>query len=154
MLNWLPWRKKNSEPEVTREDSLGAVVHHNQRLRVARNVDGTVTLYAAFRSSAMVEKLSRWLGGPDKPPEAKVELDEIGTFVWDMCDGQTTVREMIAKLAEKYKLGRKEASASLTTFLHSLAQRNLVAVVIRNPAAAQEPGPTSDGGPAQTGGTK
>lgn len=142
MFDWLPWHKKK-EPEVTREDSLGAVVHPNQRLRIERSADGVVTLYAPFRSSAMVERLSRWLGGPDHAPEAKVELDEVGSFVWEMCDGRTTVREMIARLAEKYKLGRKEASASLTTFLRSLAQRNLVAVVILKPEAAEADGPQS-----------
>jgi len=135
-VNWRFW-KKAPEETLTREDSLGAVVHANQRLRAAHKEDGTVTLYAPFRASPMVERLSRWLGGPDEPPEAKIELDEVGSFVWTMCDGRTTVREMIARLAEKYKLGRKEASSSLTVFLRSLAQRNLVAVVIRKPEKAR-----------------
>jgi hypothetical protein len=142
MFNWLPWKRKR-EAEVTREDSLGAVVHRNQRLRAAHSAEGIVTLYAPFRSSPMVEKLSRWLGGPEEAPEAKIELDEVGSFVWDMCDGQTTVREMIAKLAAKYKLGRKEASSSLTAFLRSLAQRNLVAVVILKPEGVTSGEPQS-----------
>lgn len=70
------------------------------------------------------------VGAPPRAGEAKVELDEVGSFVWELCDGRRSVREMVACLAKKYKLSRKEAEASLTAFLRSLAGRNLVAIVI------------------------
>jgi len=122
------WKKKG--PQLTREDSLAAVVVPNRQLRVERNAEGTVTLYAPFHAAAFVERIARWLGAPARAGEAKVELDEVGSFVWNLCDGQRNVREMVACLADKYKLNRKEAEASLTEFLRSLAGRNLVAIVI------------------------
>jgi hypothetical protein len=122
------WKKKG--PQLTREDSLAAVVVPNRQLRVERNAEGVVTLYAPFHAAAFVERIARWLGAPARAGEAKVELDEVGSFVWNLCDGQRNVREMVACLADKYKLNRKEAEASLTAFLRSLAGRNLVAIVI------------------------
>jgi hypothetical protein len=135
------WKKKG--PRLTREDSLGAVVVPNRRLHVERNAEGVVKLYAPFHAAAFVERIARRLGGPARAGEAKIELDEIGSFVWGLCDGKKTVREMVADLAGKYKLNRKEAEAALTTFLRSLAGRNLVAIVIlkrENPGNGEHPG--------------
>jgi hypothetical protein len=135
------WKKK--VPRLTREESLGAVVVQNRRLRVERNAEGVVTLYAPFRAAPFIERAARWLGAPARAGEAKIELDEIGSFVWDLCDGQRSVREMVAALAEKYKLNRKEAEVALTTFLRSLAGRNLVAIVIlkrEEPGEGKSPG--------------
>ena len=134
------WRKKG--PRLTREDSFGAVVVPNRRLRIERNAEGVITLYAPFHAAAFVERMARWFGAPANAGEAKIELDEIGSFVWDLCDGQRTVREMAAELAAKYKLNRKEAEAALTTFLRGLAGRNLVAIVIlkrEEPATGKGP---------------
>ncbi len=130
------WKKKG--PQLTREDSLSAVVVPNRQLRIERNAEGVVTLYAPFHAAAFVERIARWLGASERAGEAKIELDEVGTFVWDLCDGRLTVREMVASLAEKYKLNRKEAEASLTAFLRSLAGRNLVAIVILKREEPQE----------------
>jgi len=135
------WKKKT--PRLTREDSLGAVVVQNRRLRVERNAEGIITLYAPFRAAPFIERMARWLGSPPRAGEAKIELDEVGSFVWDLCDGQRTVREMVSDLAGKYKLNRKEAEAGLTSFLRSLAGRNLVAIVIlkrQEPAEGNPPG--------------
>jgi hypothetical protein len=129
------WKKK--APRLTREDSLGAVVVQNQRLRVERSAEGVITLYAPFQAPPFIQRIARWFGAPARAGEAKIELDEIGSFVWDLCDGTRTVREMVAGLAEKYKLNRKEAEAALISFLRTLAGRNLVAIVILK---REEPG--------------
>ena len=60
-------------------------------------------------------------------PEFKhIELDEIGAFIWNLCDGTRTTREMIAQLASAYHLNRRDAEASLSEFLRMLGRRNLV----------------------------
>ena len=69
------WKKRG--PQLTREDSLAAVVVPNRQLRVERNAEGVVTLYAPFHAAAFVERIARWLGAPARAGEAKVELDEV-----------------------------------------------------------------------------
>lgn len=115
-------------PVLSREASLSAAVVRSPSVRVEPRSDGGLALYVPFNSSAFVERLSRRLGGGTG--EARVELDEMGAFVWEMCDARTTVREMIDRLAEHYRISRKDAEASLTDFLKSLTRRRLIALII------------------------
>lgn len=37
-----------------------------------------------------------------KNPHFKIKLDEIGSFIWDHCDGRKTVKEIGRELKEKF----------------------------------------------------
>ena len=121
--------KKRAPPNLSRTESLNAVVVASGGVLVREDAKGTITLVVPFKASPLVDRLSRWLG-TTSGGERKVELDEVGSFVWRMCDGRTTVREMIPRLADRYKMNRKEAEVSLTTFLRTLAGKRLVAVAV------------------------
>src|SRR3954451_24008118 len=54
------------------------------------------------------------------------ELDMLGKFVWDACDGRTSVRELILALAQRYKLNEREAEVATTAFLHTLVSKGLI----------------------------
>ena len=127
------WKKK---PELSRVQSLDARALRNSGVRVVRDADGVATLYVPFRASGVVDTLCRWLRVP--PSEAKFELDEVGTFVWDLCDGANPIREMVEQLSARYKLSRKEAEASLTIFLRNLVRRGLVLIVVPKEAGRSE----------------
>ena len=43
-----------------------------------------------------------------------------------MCNGRTSVGEMIEELADKYQLNRKEAEVSLLQYLKTLGQKRFV----------------------------
>jgi len=60
------------------------------------------------------------------PATRRLELDPVGSFVWRAADGNTTVRELIWKLAAEYQLNRREAEVALIEFLGKLSQRNLI----------------------------
>ncbi len=119
------WKKK---PKLTREQSLNARPLRNPGVRVERDIDGVATLYVPFRTAGLAATLCRWFKVP--PSDAKFELDEVGTFVWDMCDGSLPVREMSDRLIDQYKLTRKEGEAALTIFLRNLVRRGLVLMVV------------------------
>src|SRR5690349_22327678 len=55
------------------------------------------------------------------------ELDAMGLFVWNRCDGATTVRQIIEEFAENFGIDRDRAEASTLEFLNLLAGRALVA---------------------------
>jgi hypothetical protein len=128
-MGLLFWKKKT--PALTRDESLDAVVAPLSGVEPREDEKGLVTLVVPFQASPMVRKISGWLGAAPGAGERKIELDEVGSFVWRMFDGKTPVREMIRRLAEKHKLNRKDAEVSLTTFVRTLASRKLVAVVVR-----------------------
>jgi hypothetical protein len=115
---------------LTREESLDAVVVASGDVSLRERKDGGITLSVPFRPTPFVAWLSRRLhvtGTAERP----LELDEIGSFVWRMFDGRTQVREMIRRLSERYKLNRKEAEVSLTSFIRTLAKKRLVVLAVR-----------------------
>lgn len=64
------------------------------------------------------------------PKERRITLDEVGSEVWQMCNGRTTVAQMIDNLSAKYQLNRKEAEVSLLSYLKTLGQKRFVGFVL------------------------
>jgi hypothetical protein len=58
------------------------------------------------------------------------ELDELGKFVWDTCDGKTAVRQIIRRLADRYNLNDREAEVATVAFLRTLTRKGLVGMAI------------------------
>lgn len=84
--------------------------------------DGTVVI--TVRRTDWVGRLWGWLSS--RPPLRRIELDEIGSLVWALCDGHHTVGDIADALVARYQLLRREALASLTEFLTQLRRRGLV----------------------------
>ena len=123
--------RRKKEPQLTREQMLRSTVVANSALRVTRDKNGSVTLRVPLRLSPFLRRvLGRFAADAS---DQKSALDEVGSFVWDMCDGRTTVLEMITRISERYKLNRKETEISLTTYLRTLMGKNYVAILVPEP---------------------
>ena len=70
------------------------------------------------------------------PKERKITLDAIGTEVWQMCNGRSTVGQMIEALGKKYQLNRKEAEVSLLSYLKTLGQKRFIGFVLEGEGGA------------------
>jgi len=68
-----------------------------------------------------------------RPSERKYVLDEVGSYVWELLDGSRTVGEIVDLVAQRYKLHRREAEASLLAYLRMLAERGLIKLVAPTP---------------------
>lgn len=120
--------RKKKLPTISREQMLDSTVAVNSSLRVIRGEDGSVSLGIPMPPAPILRwfpKLAQASSG-----ERKIDLDEVGTFVWDMCDRDTTVRKMIEHLAAEYKMNRKEAEVSLFAFLQTLTKKGLVSLIV------------------------
>ena len=76
------------------------------------------------------------------PKKRVIVLDSIGTYVWQMCDGEHTISQIISGVQKQYQLTRKEAETSLFTFMQQLGKRNFIQFAIPQqnaPAATLEP---------------
>jgi len=62
------------------------------------------------------------------PDFRKVELDEIGSDVWELCDGVRSVDVISRAICVQYKLNKRQGEASVTAYLRMLAERRLVAL--------------------------
>ena len=120
--------RKKKPPTISREQMLDSSVAVNPSLRVIRGEEGQVSLGVPMPPSPLL----RWFPRLAKASsgERKVDLDEVGTFVWDMCDRETAVRQIIGRLTAEYKMNRKEAEVSLFAFLQTLAKKGLVSIIV------------------------
>jgi len=114
--------------EISRQESLASRPVRNEALRVERRPDQTVLLHVTVRPAAWARVLSRLFRLQDV--QRRISLDELGTCVWDMCDGQTTVRTMIDRFARRFKLNRKEAEVSMVQYLRTLAKKGLIGIIV------------------------
>lgn len=102
-----------------------AVVTHEQP-------DGSVLLVAPLAEQG--RGFMGWMAKRMQMPDSKTfELEPVGAFVWNHCDGKQTFETISRKLRERYKMNRLEADAALTSFLQTLGQRRLISLKMGTP---------------------
>ena len=99
----------------------------NDSLRWEQSDEGEVRVVVERQETWKVKLLSKVFY---IPKERKITLDEVGTEVWQMCNGRNSVGQMIDLLSEKYQLNRKEAEVSLLQYLKTLGQKRFVGFVL------------------------
>lgn len=87
--------------------------------------DGGVRLIAPLETqgTGFMGLLAKWTKMPDTK---EFELETVGAFVWDLCDGQHTTEGIGRKLRERFKMNRLEAETALGAFLETLSRRRLI----------------------------
>ena len=63
-------------------------------------------------------------------------LDALGQEVWLACDGSRSFEEIVTTFAERHQLRFHEARALVATFVRTLSERNLVALVVPEASVA------------------
>jgi Leu/Phe-tRNA-protein transferase len=81
-------------------------------------------LVPRFGRGRIGRKLEQWLRS--KP--YRVHLDDIGAFVWQQCDGATTVDAMAHIMRQKFGERVEPVEERLVTFLEQLLRGRFVAV--------------------------
>ena len=78
------------------------------------------------------DRLGKLIGVVFRVPDFKdIVLDEVGSSVWELCDGKHDMGGIIAETSKTFKLNRREAEVSVTTYIKMLAERKLVGLVQR-----------------------
>ena len=119
--------KKEPQPRLDRRESMSARPLLNRLVKVERAADGNIVLQVPRPDNMMVRWVSRSFG---LPPYKRVALDELGTFVIEHCNGEYTVRDIVDKFAKRFRLNRREAEVSMSTFLRDLGRRSIIGLVI------------------------
>ena len=85
----------------------------------------------ALRIPRRQDRWARFLNRIATAPDHKqVVLDEIGSDVWELCDGGTSVETIVRALMKKYKLSRREVELSLSLYLKQLAKRGYLGLAL------------------------
>ena len=116
------WMRRKTGP--TQQQVLGARPVQLVAPTVAEAADGGVRLTVRLRPRLRWNWLFRVPEGATKT----YELDAMGRLVWDLCDGKTSVQQIIRKVASRYNLNLREAEVSTRAFLNMLTRRGLIGV--------------------------
>ncbi len=59
-------------------------------------------------------------------------FNEVGSRIWELCDGRHTLGDIINTLAQEFLVSRRELATDVGSFLKELFQRDLVYCVEEN----------------------
>jgi hypothetical protein len=122
------WPGKTSRRAlITRDDALGCTPVKNRHVRESHLESGEVVVHYPVAASPWVARLARLFGKEAASPRAgKLQLDELGTAVWGMIDGERSLRRIVTAFAASHQLEPKEAEIAVTQFVRELGRRGLV----------------------------
>jgi coenzyme PQQ synthesis protein D (PqqD) len=120
------WRRKKV-PEISREQALTARPQQNPNVTGHETDAGLIRVNVPFKPRVGARWLT-WL--LVTPQNRNFALDEIGSEVWRLCDGEHTVKDVADAVARRYKVNRREAEQSAIQYMRMLMQRGLVLMEI------------------------
>ncbi len=121
------FRKSKPKPRLSRTAALECCPAKSIDVTELRLDSGDVILEYPLTVRPWLASLARRLGGPsDTSQTKKLQLDAMGTAVWDLVDGRRSVRRIIQIFAKQHRLDNKEAEVSVTSFIRELGKRGLV----------------------------
>ncbi len=110
-------------PEGLRE-YIQRVPWQNPLVRVERKEDeGTVVLIYKKNFTRFERWLHKLIGGPEY---IRRPLDRPGTTIWDLCDGEHTILDIVNEVEELYREDVAPALPRVAKFVQMLRERNLV----------------------------
>ena len=108
-------------------EALEHVPAKSVQISETRLETGEVVIEYPLTVRPWIAAVAKRLGGPQGYKQTKkLQLDAMGTFVWDLVDGKRTVRTIIQIFAKTHRLGNKEAEVSVTSFIRQLGRRGLL----------------------------
>lgn len=121
------FNNKKPRTPVTREQALACIPAHNNVVSWTTLDSGSVQIeYTMVLRPLLRSIFSRFSTDPSKTPTRKIELDELGSYVWKKIDGRKSTAEIIKEFADDQKVSVQEAEQSITLFFRELGRRGLI----------------------------
>ena len=121
------FRKKKRQSNMTRAEALSCRPAKSLHITESRLETGEVLLEYPLAVRPWLAAVAKRLGKSDDVVQIKkLQLDTMGTAVWDLVDGHRSVSRIVKIFAETHRLDNKEAEVSVTSFIRELGQRGLL----------------------------
>jgi hypothetical protein len=122
------FKNKPVANRMTRSEALAFKPVKSQQVSETRLETGEVVIQYPLAVRPLIAAVARRLGKSpqDLVQTKKLQLDALGTSVWDLVDGNHSVRRMIKIFAETHRLENREAEVSVTRFIRELGKRGLL----------------------------
>lgn len=107
----------------SQDEAFSAIPVANTAIRVKTTDQGYVLISYPIN-------LNRWLArllprGASLPLRS-LELDSIGSYVWQHIDGRNSVQKLAERVAERYALQLPEARQAVAAFIRQLGRRGIL----------------------------
>jgi hypothetical protein len=123
------FKKKPTEPSISRAEALERIAVKSTQITEARLETGEIVISYPVTMRPFFAGLVKRFGGPEVQVRMKkLQLDELGTSVWDMIDGKFSVRKLVERFAKTHQLEAREAEVAVTQFIRELGRRGLIAL--------------------------
>ena len=121
------FRKKAPATHLSRMQALEYTPVKSCQISELRLESGEVVIEYPLGVRPWIAAVAKRLGGPQNRKQTKkLQLDALGTSVWDLVDGKRSVRMIIQIFAKSHRLENREAEVSVTSFIRQLGQRGLL----------------------------
>ena len=123
------FRNKKPPPALTRDQALACTPVRNNVVNWEILDSGVVRVeYTLVLKPILKSIFDRFGSTPAEAPTRKLELDALGSQVWQMIDGSRTTAQLIEEFARLHRISTQEAEQSITMFLRQLGKRGLIAL--------------------------
>ena len=120
-------KKHSPATQLTKSQALTLTpVKNVEAFEVILDSGVVVIHYPVTMRPWMAKWIQRFKGSSPQTGSRKLQLDTLGTQVWNMIDGKRTVRDIVDTFARTHQLERREAEMAVTQFLRDLGKRGLV----------------------------
>ena len=121
------FRKKSGASHLSRTEALEYTPVKSRQISEIRLESGEVVIEYPLIMRPLIAAVARRLGGlQNRKQTKKLQLDAMGTSVWDLVDGKRSVRQLIQIFAETHQLQFREAEVAVTQFIRELGRRGLI----------------------------
>ena len=120
-------RNKLESLELSREEFLKTKPIRNPNAKWKLDEDGKTIIIIPQQPQQKKGFLSRLLKAPN---EMKFRIDEIGSYIWGLCDGTHLMSDILEALRQTFKLNAEEAEAGLQKYFGQLSAKGLVGFVL------------------------
>jgi hypothetical protein len=123
------FKKKRQGPSISRAEALDRIPVKNRQISENRLETGEVVICYPVIMRPFFAGLAKRFGGQEAQTQMKkLQLDDLGTSVWNLMDGNRSIRQLVKMFAEAHRLETREAEVSVTQFMRELGRRGLIAM--------------------------
>ncbi len=121
-------RRHPGESGPDRQYALACIPVKNPECSARQQKEGILLTYTV-QAKPWLRKIFK--GAAGREPEIiqrKLQLDSLGSSVWEMIDGRQSVEDISRSFQQQHQLGLREAEISVSEFMQQLGRRGLVAL--------------------------
>ena len=121
------FRKKRKNRHGDRAAAFKFIPVKNNQITEERLESGEVLIHYPVTMRPWIAAVVKRFSGSQSELQTKpLQLDQLGTQVWELIDGKRSVRRIIEIFAKTHQLQIREAEVAVSQFIRLLGQRGLI----------------------------